>query len=239
MRRLLALTFIILLSATQAEARLNDLTPPHRIKTLEQPTGIYKYIDQELLVQPRDGVLHTALGDIVSFYGAHIERTDDVAKYGFALVILPASTDLMLIKEQLSNNPNIKTVNLNYVGGFATEDPYFANQWALRNIEAPRGWNAYPQGVSPVVVAILDSGYFGHEEVSSTNPRIIQNEYEYNFTDTLYYGDDADHATGIDLPPLNSSTRRVKISGKMRPGRLTHACDAIHGRADNRDPQRS
>jgi hypothetical protein len=173
MTRRLPVLFIVLLSLYPLPLRTDVPSPSRRIVTLELPTGTYRYVDQELLVQPKEGVSIVELNSLFSAYGAYIEDVDKRNRRGYAVVVFPRAIDVLQAEQIVRESPIVKYAHLNYVGTFATTDPYFGQQWAL------------------------------------------------------------------DLPPLNSSTRRVKISGKMRPGRLTHACDAIHGRADNRDTQRS
>jgi hypothetical protein len=72
-RRLYVLLFV-LFSFCPLPLR-TDVAPSssRRIVTLESPTGTYRYVDQELLVQPKEGVSIVELNRLFSAYGAYIE----------------------------------------------------------------------------------------------------------------------------------------------------------------------
>jgi parallel beta-helix repeat protein len=117
-------------------------------------------------------------------------------------------------------SPIVKSAHLNYVGTFATTDPYFGRQWALRNIEAQKGWDGYTKGNASVIVAILDSGFTPHEELSWGNPRVIQDPSRYNFTDDPSYLDEHDHAMGVAGVIASETDNATGIAGVAWYSRL-------------------
>jgi hypothetical protein len=107
----------------------------------------------------------------------------------------------------------VRYAQLNYVGTFSTTDPYYSQQWALSKIEAQEGWDGYTKGSLSVIVAILDSGFTPHEDLTLNDPRIIQDATKYNFTDVTDYLDDQDHAMGVAGVIASETNNATGIAG--------------------------
>ena len=151
---------VILLESLIAENPVYNF----EVKVLNLPGGIYRYVDQEILIQSADGVSINELKELLASYGAYIKNIDCLNKYGFSVVVIPKHLDLFQVKNDLKISRLIKSASLNYVGEVHTNDPYFNDQWALRKIVAENGWNKFTKGDSSVVIAILDSGNSTHED---------------------------------------------------------------------------
>lgn len=195
--RLPVLLFVVVFSLCPLSLRTDVPSSSRDIVTLELPTGTYRYVDQELLVQPREHVSIGELNGFLSAYGGYIEDADQLNRRGYAVVVFPRTIDVFQAERAVRASPLVKYAHLNYVGTFATTDPYFDQQWALSRIEAQEGWDGYTKGSSSVIVAILDSGFTPHEDLAFNNSRIIQDPTKYNFTDVADYQDDQDHAMGV------------------------------------------
>ncbi|MCL2106216.1 MAG: S8 family serine peptidase [Oscillospiraceae bacterium] len=79
---------------------------------------------------------------------------------------------------------------------YEPDDPYYDQQWALENINAPAAWEAYSPYATGVQVAIIDSGISDHEDLIGNINRA--DGWDFIFDNNLdtsdpYYG----HGTAV------------------------------------------
>lgn len=184
--------FMLTLSTAHPETTMEQ----SRSEILDHPSGSYRYVARELIIRVRKGISVSALNSCMQPYGASALDAAQIDRFGFTVATFPDGADILQIQSELKLHPLIESVNLNYVGTFATVDPYYDEQWALRKIKAPEGWEAFTKGDTSVVVAILDSGYSPHEDLPES--RIIEDSDDYNFTEGAEdYKDRQDHAMAM------------------------------------------
>ncbi len=74
----------------------------------------------------------------------------------------PKQQDIFAIVDAFARSPLVRYAGPDWIQlqspvSSTPDDPLFGDQWNLRQIEAPRGWD-YTQGTRRVVIAIIDSG---------------------------------------------------------------------------------
>ncbi len=109
MRKILCLlAFISLLPGVS----LAVYSTEHHVKTLNLPSGTYRYVDREILIQPEENVSISELNVAISSYGDNILDTDCLNNYGFTVVSVQEGLDLLQARDELKQNPLIKSASL-------------------------------------------------------------------------------------------------------------------------------
>ena len=77
-------------------------------------------------------------------------------------LLRPKQQDIFAIVDAFARSPLVQYAGPDWIQlrspvSSVPNDPLFGDQWNLRQIEAPRGWD-YTQGTRRVVIAIIDSG---------------------------------------------------------------------------------
>ena len=137
-----------------------------------QPT----WVAGELLVGFRAGVGPTREQAIYRAHGA--TAVDEIAQIRVVRIRVPAAF-IDLVQGLLARIPEVKFVEKNYVLDpvLLPNDPQYASQWHLPQIQAPQAWDL-TQGAPGVVIAIVDSG------VDPTHPDLASKLVAgYNFFD--------------------------------------------------------
>lgn len=188
---------VILFSCiTPSFTQLEEFHVSNEIDTLVLPSGTYKYASQQIIVQPSDELSSSQLLNIIDDYDFMVKDILSYGKYGFVTLLVPESVDILTTRDALKASPFFNSASLNYVGEAFTNDTYYSDQWALRKIDAANAWNKFTKGDSNVVLAILDSGYWIHEDIDTN--RVIRGE---NYT-TYAMDDSFDHAMGMTCPTI-------------------------------------
>ena len=119
---------------------------------------------------------------------------------------------------RLAKNPYIKRVEPNYIvsAQWVPDDPSYASQWALPNINAPAAWDI-TRGDSNAVIAFIDSGIdYNHEDLAANmwrNPEEIAgngiDDDANGFIDDIYGYDFRNN----DADPLDDFGHGTHCSG--------------------------
>jgi len=122
--------------------------------------------------------------DVLSIQGANlIMQNNDVTVleeiHQIDVKVLKVPEDALdKVLLALSNNPNVESVEKNWIyePALIPNDQYFQNQWHLTKIEADKGWDITQGSASPI--AILDTG------IDSNHPDLAGKlQSGYNFYD--------------------------------------------------------
>ncbi len=160
----------LFLSVTMLYAQ--DKIDGRQIKTGLWKNQLIEYVDGQIAVKTKSGVIKSDLLELMSNYNATLK--EDIDALSWALFELPKGKDIFPVLNKLRANTLIETVEPNGVVriSFNPDDPYFqdGHQWSLRNtgqdppggtndadIDAPEAWNI-TRGSSDIIIAILDSG---------------------------------------------------------------------------------
>lgn len=163
---------------------------PHSVLSQEQihgkevKTGMLagrrvQYLDREVAITLNSGSSRAEVFSLLAKRRANFRH--DFDKMSWALIEMPAGSDIFLVISELQKLPSVKAAEPNFVDRIQVlepNDPYFKgtspaaypHQWALNNtgqtppsgttdadIDAPEAWEI-TTGSSNVVSAILDSG---------------------------------------------------------------------------------
>ena len=192
----------------------------HAQRINHEPT---RWVDGELLVGFRAGVgpgrRHTLLRD----HGAsHVE---DIGRDARVVRIRVPAQALEALKRRMERRPEVKFVekNFEFEPALLPNDPQYASQWHLPQIQAPQAWDL-TQGSASAVIAILDSG------VDATHPdfagKLVAGYNTYsNTTSTI---DQFGHGTEVAgaaaaLTDNGQGVAGVAGAAKIMPVRVTNA----------------
>lgn len=112
------------------------------------------------------------------------------------LVQFSPETDVEKVSEDIASRPDVSYAEPNYVytlAAFDPNDPFYSEQWYMRQIQMPLAWEI-SAGSSSVTVAVLDSGVdVNHPDLRDniwTNPGEVPNDGRDNdgngFTDDVH-----------------------------------------------------
>ena len=118
--------------------------------------GVVKFVDGELLVQPKTGVSDAEVDRILRSHGA--KKGKEIGQIRVKQIKVPAQA-LEQVKAALSKNPNFSFVEYNYIadGAYEPNDERYTSQWHLPMISAPDAWDM-AIGSPGATIAIIDSG---------------------------------------------------------------------------------
>lgn len=133
---------------------------PNRI-IVKFRSGVHPKID-------KDGIISSDLASLAKLFSAYQVTHDKplIKNIRFSelsnthILILQDDVDVIDALIAFSNDPNVEWVEPDYLAYPAEttpNDPQFANQWGLTQIEAPAAWDIIT-GSQTVSIAILDSG---------------------------------------------------------------------------------
>jgi subtilisin family serine protease len=126
----------------------------------------YPFVRGEVLVKFVAGIDGTRAANVCAQVGGKI--LDRSGQLDFYRVRVAAGTEKRAV-ESLRAQSNIEWANLNYIAHalFTPNDPDYVYQWHYPKINLPQAWDI-TRGVSTVVVAVCDMGwYFNHEDWAS------------------------------------------------------------------------
>jgi subtilisin family serine protease len=136
-----------------------------------------------IIVKYKNGKVTTeklnSVAQAISETGAKISALNE--KLGFALVKLDDRKEYFNALSQLIKNPEVEYAEPNYLAHVTQipNDPYYNQQWGLRDIQAHPAWDKVsPAQRGNVTIAVLDTGInAGHEDLQAS---IVPG---YNFID--------------------------------------------------------
>jgi subtilisin family serine protease len=127
-------------------------------------------IPKELIVKCKNSSLKLgklSIETTIKKYAAQIKELNENA--GLHLIELQNERYYFQVMRELSQNPNVKYVEPNYVvkAKFVPNDPYYAFQWGNQLIRVDSAWDkARLVKQATVIVAVLDTGVkVGHEDL--------------------------------------------------------------------------
>lgn len=204
------------------------------------PCSALGFSAEEILVKFKPG---TGLADIAETHrqlGGLVKKT--IPAIGVQVVTIPAGKAIEKAKAY-SANGKVSFAEPNYLAQavVSPDDPWFANQWGLKKIEAPAAWDV-TQGSYSIKIAILDTGVdLSHPDLSS---KIVVN---HNFTTSTTANDVHGHGThvagiaaadtgnsiGVAGLGYASSIMNVKVLGDDGYGSYSWIARGIIWAADN------
>ena len=167
-----------------------------------------QWVDGELLIGLRAGMgperRHGLLREHEASFVEEIGQSTRIAR-----VRVPAAA-LEATKRRLAKRPEVRFVEKNYIfePALVPNDPQYASQWHLPQIQAPDAWNI-SQGGAAAVIAILDSG------IDATHPdfagKLLAGYNTYNNSTTIsdVYG----HGTEVAGVAAALSNNGLGIAG--------------------------
>jgi len=152
------------------------------------------YVPGEVVVGFKRGISPSMLSSHPSPFGYHVVSNLQTPNYEVNASLIKVSTSVENAISYFKSLPNVAYAEPNYIvhALSAPNDPYYADQWYLPDIQSPQAWNV-STGANTVIVAVIDTG------VSSTHPD-LQNilvpgfNFVNNTTNTM---DDYGHGTFV------------------------------------------
>ncbi|MBK7407100.1 MAG: S8 family serine peptidase [Saprospirales bacterium] len=156
------------------------------------------------------------------FQQAYEQMTAEEKKmYRIFQLALPEGADLEAVRQALERDRRVQFVSYDYLADLhvASNDPNYANLWAMPKIEAECAWDI-SQGEN-IVVAVVDTG------VDYTHPDLVNNMWKdgfgnhgYDFSDgdsdaMDYYGHGT-HVAGTIAAELNNAVGVVGVAPKAK-----------------------
>ncbi len=86
---------------------------------------------------------------------------------GSSLVVVNSASGSPVIRTIEAQTGATGTQNYRYIPTASASDPYYSNQWALANLQAPAAWDI-TTGSSNVVMAVIDSGVLFSQTINGT-----------------------------------------------------------------------
>ncbi|MFH1827022.1 MAG: S8 family serine peptidase [bacterium] len=153
------------------------------------------HVPGQVLVKFKDGTSQQVIDSETKKQNG--KATGKIDKLNVLVLKVPPQAEEKVIAA-LSQNPNVEFAELDYFAEALTipNDPYFANQWGLENIndadiDAPTAWET-TKG-NETIVAILDSGVSKNHPDLSSQVLVNRINYSDSVTDDDVYG----HGTHI------------------------------------------
>jgi subtilisin family serine protease len=139
------------------------------------------YVEGELLVKFKSGILSSASSNLHQAVGASVETRFPIMP-GLEHVKLPEGVSVKNAIQQYMSDPNVEYAEPNFIrkiDATRPNDTYFDQQWGLENlgqiadgtpgadVQAPDAWDISTS--TPVVIAVIDTG------VDYSHPDLIDN----------------------------------------------------------------
>jgi parallel beta-helix repeat protein len=220
------------------------LLPQDKIDGRRVVSGIWngqsvKYPAGEISIKIKEGSSPSALTTLFNQF--HATNKGGFDQLGWGWIVLPDTTDIMLVISALKQNSAVEIAEPNFIIHVHSvpNDPYFNGtspagypyQWALRNtgqtpptgtahadIDAVDAWNISTGG-SNVIIGILDTGIpiqngsLSHPDLSDPNRIILGPDYsDDNFTTPMDLFGHGTHVTGIASAETNNSIGIAGVS---------------------------
>ena len=152
--------------------------------------------------------LPQSLSEFGDKYGATLINSSVDSELKFATF---STNDMTGFINNVSTDPYVRSaspVEIGHVSGYTTNDPWFANQWYLNDINVTDAWY-YQTGSTNIKIAIIDSGVdYNHVDLSG---RVIKG---YNFIAGNYNPmDDLGHGTEMAGIAASISNNGAAIAG--------------------------
>ncbi|GLI35204.1 S8 family serine peptidase [Desulforhabdus amnigena] len=114
------------------------------------------FVADELLIQPRAGVAKGRLDQL--FADCDASPLEEIKQLGVLRIKVPSQA-VEKVRTALANNPLIQFAEYNFLAqlSLVPNDQYYASQWHLAKISAPKAWDL-TFGSEAVPIAVVDSG---------------------------------------------------------------------------------
>jgi len=139
---------------TRLRASIRSLNgPEQRIGTSGAP-----YVAGKLIVKFRDGMSPTARASALSAAAATTSPQPSYAD--FEVVSIDPAADAEAAAAAMAARPDVEYAQPAYRvhAQFTPNDPFYAKQWNLPDIDMERAWDIQPGAGSSITVAVVDSG---------------------------------------------------------------------------------
>lgn len=134
-RQILAcILLFILLSSISVKA--GERIP---IRTVVMEEGIFRYVENELLVGFKEDVDIYSMRNLASRHRGNIKTSYRNSFLNHGVIKFEEGVDITSVRRLLESDENIEYVNYNYIGTFCeyiVADELYPQQWALRKIKA-------------------------------------------------------------------------------------------------------
>jgi serine protease len=131
------------------------------------------YLPDSLIVKFRPGTSISAQRSILALVNG--AAAPSVPSAGFDLVSLAPGADPEASAQKLAAQPDVEYAQPRYIvhSAFVPNDPFYSQQWNLKDIDMERTWDINSGAASSIIVAVIDTGVAYRSGVirfSTTNP---------------------------------------------------------------------
>lgn len=190
---------------TGRQANQRNIHEPSAGPNADEGRGV-KYRRGEILFKTNNRAVDLTV--VLKKYRLRLLRRD--AGLGYVLASTEAGTDVEKLAAKLKNDARIHDAQPNYIYELSgvSDDPQYYRQWALPRINADKAWSA-AKAVSPVTIAILDSGIdVNHPDLKD---RIVPGINTINPLKSAR--DDVGHGTHVAGIAAASLNNRIGVAG--------------------------
>lgn len=99
---------------------------------------------------------------------------------------------------------------------FFPNDPYYNLQWGLNSLRVPGAWSALPADLTPVTVAVIDTGIKTNPYHEDLQSRIAPGGFNFIFNDSYVY-DYNGHGTSVSGIIAAATNNNMGIAGVAGP----------------------
>lgn len=227
-----------------------DLTRP-TYSTLDVPDDAAFHVPNSIVVDFKDGTTKAEFDEWEKDWGVDLELANEEEGVDSAITVGSVDGDLDALLARIRKNENVEVAEplMRFNASFVPNDPLYAKQWNLGQINMPKAWDTnHGKGV---VVAVLDTGiaYEDHDDFRQVpDLKGVKFTEGYDFVNNdRHANDDHGHGThvagtiaqatdngeGVAGVAFDATLMPVKVLDHFGGGTTAQIADAIRWAADH------